>query len=155
MGYAATTIIMYGVPIDEHIAQKINTHEMNHDIFNDKEMYKNCFYRKDYPNSGHKQPTPVTPYSFHDFGGGDVFNPQMLSDGTDSRIHSNTFEQEHQHYLGIYIASKGYGYEDQINKFLKEIPKEAIENFNNSIQPLLDKYQVKETPDIQIIEQTW
>lgn len=156
MGYAATTVIMYGVAIDEDIAEQIHNNEMNEDgEFNGEKMYDNVYYRKNHQGSRHPQQEPVTQYSEHNLGMGYVFHPDMLSEDTDSRIHSNTFEPDHQHYLGIYIASKGYAYDDNIKEFIKNIPPEAVENFKNAIQPLLDKYGVTDEPDIQIINQVW
>jgi hypothetical protein len=156
MGYAATTIVMYGVAIDEDIAEQIKNNEMHEDDgFNDEKMYDNIFYRKNHEGNRYPQNEPITQYSEHDKGMGEVFYPEMRSDGTDSRIASNTYEPGYQHYLGIYIASKGYAYDDRINQFVKKVPQEAVENFKNAIQPLLDKYGVTDEPDIQIINQTW
>jgi hypothetical protein len=155
MGYAQTTIIAYGIKIDEETAQQIYENEFNEDgEFEDVSLYQNIHYRKAYGGSN-QQNEPATPYSQHDDGSGStVFYPEMWSNGTDSRIESLRFNEGNQHYLGIYIASRGYGYSDDIN-FFKKAPQEAIQSFETGIRPLMEKYGIKGRPGIRIITQVW
>lgn len=161
MGYAATSIVMYGVAIDEKVAQSIKKQEMredNDELFSDDTMYSHNFYRQNHAKltPQYQQLTPITPYSEHVKGvEADVFSPKMLADDTDSRIHSLTYESGMQHYLGIYVASRGYGYQDDIIFFINHLPQEAMDNFQKVVKPLLEKYHISDTPEIHIITQTW
>src|SRR5690606_4817247 len=111
-----TTIVFYGIKINEGLAQKLVEQldpQESGEIF-----IPSCpqIFRKVAPSDPrYPQKYPVTNYADHDEGVESlVFCPQILSEDTDSRIHSLMVEPGHQHYFGIYIASKGYAFQDQI-----------------------------------------
>lgn len=171
MGYGKVSIVLYAVEIPEDIAAKIfrdNNNDDDEDYDEDDEddedydedeeevllFCKSKHYRKSTDN----QRLPVTTYAAHDTGssGSEVFYPIMVADGADSRIDLMEYMPGATHYLGIYIASKGYAYTDKINYFLNNpIPPEAIVNFNESIQPLLEQYGIVEKPQIVLAQQVW
>ena len=151
MSYADTKIVIYGVKINSDIAKKIYESELNEDgelSCNDPEF---MFHRKE-----EDQLFPITPYEQHDDGyDSTVFNVDLWSEGTDSRIHNNKYQPKRQHYLGIYIASSGYAYTDNIKYFLKSTPLEALRNFEMLVEPLLKKYEIKEDPEVYTVNQVW
>lgn len=161
MSYAATTIVVWGIRVNEDIAEKIYNELTQND---DSEAIINMepsdrYLRKmtsNYKRNIQQKYYNISPYSQHDSGyGSEVFEPRLFSDGTDSRIDSLTFDLGYNHVLGIYVASKGYAYNDKIESFIKSVPQEAKNNFEKYIKPILDKYNIKEQPDIVIVNQTW
>lgn len=158
MGYAATDIVLYGVEISEDVAQKIFENELNED-YEFSQPDDSFFYRQVLEHSRERYPQrqPVSPYKAHCSGiGSSVFYLDLLSDGTDSRIETNKFDPGYNHFFGIYIASKGYAYSDDIKYFIRNTPKEAVELFNRLALPILQKYGVEDiSPDIQLVNQVW
>jgi hypothetical protein len=61
----------------------------------------------------------------------------MYSEGTDSRIHNNTYEEGYNHVLGLYVASNGYAYSDNLEDFMTP-NMYYISNYDKYIKPLLD-----------------
>lgn len=160
MGYASTSIVIYGLKISEDIAKKIYAEEIdkNEGVFKDKNLYKGIYFRK-LPLSkldNHKQLTPVTPYKHHDEGiDSFVFYPKMWAGEADSRVNSLIYEPMKQHYLGIFIGSNGYAYNDKILHLIRKPPREAIQNFKDCIKPLMSKYRIMEEPDVILVNQVW
>jgi hypothetical protein len=160
MGYASTSIVVYGVKISEDIAKKIYTEEFdkNEGMFKDDNFYNGIYFRK-LPMSNinsNQQLTPVTPYKHHDEGTDSfVFYPKMWAGEADSRVDSLIYEPMKQHYLGIFIGSNGYAYNDKILHLIRKPPKEAIKNFEDSLRPLMSKYRIIEEPEVRVISQVW
>ena len=144
MGYAATTILVYGIRISSEDAKKI---------------YEDC--REDFREVG-------TMY----FDANDIqlekrensqwnlrprerYFPNMYSEETDSRIHNLKFEEGYSHVVGIYMASKGYAYNDVIEDYLS--PNQMCEdNYNKYIVPMLDALGIeKQEPKVLIVNQVW
>lgn len=159
MGYAAVDILIYGIAVDEDVAAAIYEKEfdLNTGSFKEELEAKRIMARPVRPGDKPSDPNlPTSPYG-HDFGlRSVVFNIDLVSEGTDSRIHDNNFEPGHQHYIGIFVASNGYAYNDPLVPFIRKVPNEVIDNFNESVVPLLLRYGVTEiSPDIHIVNQTW
>lgn len=172
MGYASTDVIVYGVPVSEEIAEKLYQRFVGKEFLDDNEEQENpnftgdfyipntehlFYFRKLYEGDKHTQQEPITPYKQHSTGGinSHIFYPTLISEGTDSRIDNLIFDSGYQHYFGIYVASKGYGYYDEIKSFIRKTPQEAIDNFNQAILPILKEYHVDIEPDTHIVNQTW
>ena len=160
MGYARTNIIIYGVKISDELANKIFNKYFSEDTeyieFSQDDL---IYYRKqseDCSNKGLIQLTPISPYKQHDDGtyGSPALFPTMLSEKTDSRIHSLLYDKGFDHVIGIQIASNGYAYEDDIEYFMKNIPKEVISEFNNTIMTVLEEYNINASPQIHLVTQT-
>lgn len=166
MGYQATNIVLYGVELTAAEAAKI------FDEFNDEEegLSFSSFEKKDYwrvrpvgeyfknrPN--YVEPDlPFTPYKQHDNGSGKsvVFDMQLLSEGTDSRIESLGYEEGYPHFLGIYIASEGYAYSDDEVFFIQNCPEEAKNAFELNVRPFIEKMNIGDKfPKVRVVHQTW
>lgn len=157
MGYQMTKILIYGIQIPELAAKRLQEKFSPEDgCFFIKS--KKSFSRKlgEYSISkGETQNYPITPYKQHDDGQEEVFHPTLISDGTDSRIHSLEYDEGFDHYVGIFIASNGYGYLDKVNYFLKNPPPEAVIAFNEDLLPILKTLNVELEPELLILNQMW
>lgn len=160
MGYQATTIFLFGVPLTQVQAELINQKYLNAEgeIMIPPGTTPTIYFRKlnDYFLRKTPQPEPVTPYVAHAEGcGSTVFNPQLISDGTDSRCDSLIFDPNYNHYLGIYIGSKGYGYQDNLGALGNAVPAEVIENFVQILAPICVELVIDEAPQLHVVNQTW
>lgn len=169
MGYAPTAIVVYGVKIsDPALAENIFNYlyaKLNKNEDDDIEGLflcdpKHTYYRKisSYDvQRGRSQKLPQTPYSQHNDGtsGSTVMYPSMFGENADSRIDNLDFMPDNDNYLGIYVASKGYAYHDDISYFLKNIPMEVVENFKLYIQPILDDFKISDVAEVHICNQVW
>ena len=162
MGYASTSIVVYGVKIGEDVAKKIYEEEFdkNEGMFKDDNFYNGIYFRKlpigNGNINGHQQLTPVTPYKHHGEGTDSfVFYPKMWAGEADSRVDCLIYEPMKQHYLGIFIGSNGYAYNDKILHLIRKPPKEAIKNFEDCLRSLMNKYRIIEEPEVRVINQVW
>jgi hypothetical protein len=160
MSYESTMVVLYGIKISEEIARKIYENEFDkaEGTFKNQDMYKNVLFRRLSQNQNNegKQLTPVSPYKHHCEGTDSfVFYPKMWADNVDSRTNSLIYQPTRQHYLGIYVGSNGYAYKDKILHFIRKPPREAIQNFQDCIRPLMSKYNILEEPDVQVVNQVW
>lgn len=172
MGYAPTAIVVYGVKIsDPVLAQRIYDFLMNQpsrsknkDNEDECSLFvcdpKHVYHRKitSYDiQRGRTQKLPLTPYIQHDQGttGSNVMYPSMFSDNADSRVDDLWFIPNGINYLGIYVGSKGYAYQDNISYFLQNIPVEVIENFRLYIQPILNHFKISDVGEVHICSQVW
>jgi len=57
--------------------------------------------------------------------------------------------------FGVYIASNGYAYNDDLAHFNQEGQTRYVNNFNIYCRPILEKYNVHTTPVVMEMEQTW
>lgn len=55
------------------------------------------------------------------------------------------------HYFGICLADSGFG--DKVGAF-REIPQEAIDNYKKYAMPILERYGIKDEPELVIVQQT-
>lgn len=158
MGYASTSIILYGVKLSEEQAEQIYEDYFDNEGLAD--LPSTPYFRiiTDYEiQKGRVQQYPISPYAQHSKGslGSSVFDTQLLSNGSDSRMDNQSYDEGMDHYFGIYVASTGYGYEDTFNYFLNNIPQEAIDNYNNHVMDILKKYNIEENPSIEVVNQMW
>ncbi len=142
MGYGATAILVYGIKVSSEDAKKI---------------YEDC--KEDFEGVG------TMYYITEDVLEEEIHHPQrkirhryyptMYSEGTDSRIHNLEFEERFNHVVGLYIASKGYAYNDNIEDYLT--PNQMCEdNYNKYIVPMLEDLGIeKKEPKILIVNQVW
>lgn len=146
MSYTVTTIVFFGIELSQEEAKRI------------KQKY---FSEEFFPSEGNYDPLDFTDDTVHNQSGVNTGRnrernmPQMLADGTDSRIHNMDYEEGHQHYIGIYLASKGYAYNDKIKDFMKVPSEKAVQNFEKYIRPILIAEGIEKEPDIEIVTQTW
>ncbi len=160
MGYALTNIVVFGVKLTEAEAESIyNKSCTEEDGFKeDKSLLR---YRRVEDHNkdryGVKDGCCVTSYKQHDSGiGSVVFDTQMWSDGTDSRSDSLDFESGYEHYLGVYVASDGYAYGDDIVYFIKNPPPEALLAFEHNVKPILEEMGIEDkVPQWYMLRQTW
>lgn len=141
MGYAATTILVYGIRISNEDAKKI------YEAFVDEEgefQYDENDILLEERHHPHRKIRPRERYY-----------PNMYSEGTDSRIHDLLLEDGFEHVIGLYIASKGYAYNDVIEDYLS--PNQMCEdNYNKYIVPMLDALGIeKQEPKVLIVNQVW
>lgn len=143
MGYAATTILVYGIRLDSIQAQEVYDHlQETDDLFeSDGEISMD-------PNDSLIEP------SVGKFRPRTRYYPNMYSEGTDSRIHDNTYEEGYDHVIGLYVASNGYAYNDLLEDYL--VPNEDYtKNYDKYIQPILDSIGIDGRPKMIIINQVW
>jgi hypothetical protein len=144
MGYAATTILVYGIRISSEDAKKIYE-----DCKEDFQEVGTMFYSTDdiLLEERHHPHRRIRPR--------ERYYPNMYSEGTDSRIHDLKFEEGYSHVVGLYVASKGYAYNDNIEDYL--MPNQMCEdNYNKYIVPMLEELEIeKQEPKILIVNQVW
>lgn len=85
-----------------------------------------------------------------------IFYPELLSEGTDSRIHSLHLEEDDEepecYYFGIYVGSKGYAHNDNIKQILKNpIPQQVIDNWHKYCQ----HHFPGKSPEYHLCNQVW
>lgn len=146
MGYSATTIIVYGVRISHDEAKELCSTipglEEGVNIGGIEAPENGLWQRND------------AKFALR-YGQRQIFNVELLSEGTDSRVHSlhleNDDEQPESYCFGVYCGSKGYAYMDNIEKVLQNpVPQEAIDAWNAHCG-----FYVKEQPSFLICNQTW
>lgn len=152
MGYAQTTIIIWGVELadDEakRIYDKLNKDFENREDDDDGELIpfdvKDC----------------ITDEVSYNRRGVDVFRkrdiPQLLADGTDSRIDNLCYtERAERHVIGIYTASKGYAHSDKIEDYIPGPKQRTLDNYEKYILTILKEEGIERKPAIQIVSQVW
>jgi hypothetical protein len=168
MGYAQTSIVFYGVEIPAKVAEKIfNDPKLQAENQNpDWEGFRipgpRVYRALDVSDPKSKQlvqPTPASPYPAHESCAMEyeVIYPTLISDGSDSRIHNLQCDTEDgcPTYLGVFIASKGYAFQDKIAYFVKNLPPEAVNIFQVAVAPILAQYGITSAPEVHIIQQVW
>jgi len=152
MGYALTKILLYGIEVPEEVAER---------IYNDPDCYDEgeCIILEAPYEAGVLKSIKHEPWMAQD-DDNSRYEVELLSDGTDSRIESLTFEPGFQHYFGVSLAFKGYGSDDNLSgKFHHPVTAkhpEAIDRWSKYALPILLKH-MKEVPkpDLHTIGQTW
>lgn len=148
MGYASTDIVFYGVLINFEKAEKLQP--------------------KIYTEDGNMDPAPGMPdgqdlgYGYNQYAG----TVQIMADGADSCIdqchgcycpeepeYEYIGARQFQYAFGIFIASKGYAYGNNIVKAIKNEPSEKVKAlWDKHCAPLLTKDENR--PEIIQINQT-
>lgn len=144
MSYATTVIVMYGVSLTLEQAKKV---------------YEKYFIEGEDLKYDTKD-TLTEEVSYVHRVTGPVYRernmPQMVSEGSDSRIHSLAYDEDcSDHVLGIYVASKGYTYTDNIEEHIQNMGGKTFENFDKYIRPILEDQGIKEEPKMRIVTQVW
>jgi hypothetical protein len=149
MGYAATTILVYGVRLSPEQGKRVFDYmNDNFESFRDDRMF-------DYDCDN----LLVEPG--RDLGNGrkagdrERYDPRMFSEGTDSRIHDLGYEPGYNAVVGLYVASKGYAYSDNLEDFFTPDPRYTV-NFDRYILPILQELGIEvDPPKILIVNQVW
>lgn len=142
MGYAKTLIIIWGVSLTPEQAKKIYEKYFSEGEF-EYDVKDTLTEEIAYEHRG----TPI--YRERNM-------PQMVADGADSRIDDLSYSKESDdHVLGIYVASKGYAYTDNIEEHIKNIGGKTFENFDKYIKPILQEEGISEEPKMRIMNQVW
>ncbi len=80
----------------------------------------------------------------------------LFSIDADTRSESLRFNEGKNSVFGVYLASNGYAYEDDVNSYTSTLDKRAIANFENYCWPVLRFLHIPhQNPDIHHIIQTW
>lgn len=137
MGYANTTIVMYGVRLSSEDAKKI------FDKFYDEDEYEYTDSLIEYSDED-----VITDIDRH------RYYPNLVSEKTDSRIHCLEYEEGYSHVFGLHIASNGYAYSDELENFMT-INDMCTNNFNKYCKPVLDEFNINLEPKILITSQVW
>lgn len=150
-------IAAYAIPLEHSIARKIYenhfneeymsfaSNALNFDNMSDEDIDAElCGLNAE--ESVHKAHSDIEHF---------VYSVELLTDN--SNIYqevSTTFDENENidHYFGILLGDTSYG--DSLNKFQNDIPQEAIDNYNNFVLPILEKYGVKGNPQLVIVQQT-
>lgn len=152
MGYAATNTIIYGVKLTTERVQKIFEKEIKEAEEKD-ECIGDHFY-KIIPNSDLIcEPNSYRPEDRR--YDRKRFYVKMLTPDADSRINNLAFDPEVSdiHYFGIYCATNGYAYSDNIKEYLINTPDKAKENFDKYVLPILAKHGIETSPETHIVLQ--
>jgi hypothetical protein len=84
-----------------------------------------------------------------------VFNLAMLTHSENFHADIDLIYDKNEkipHYFGIVVADTGMG--DKVSAFTNNIPQEAIDNFKEYAEPILNKYGIINTvPKLEIIQQ--
>ena len=83
---------------------------------------------------------------------GTVYYVDLLSDDSHAAVNSTHYDEGHEHYLGIFIGSKGWG--DNVSKLAQHIPQEAIDNYNKYVIPILKEFGIDGSPAVHLLNQT-
>lgn len=144
MGYANTTVILFGVELSNEQAKKIYEERLE-----DTE-------EGNFPYEPEDCITTEVMYTHHEKPVYKERNiPQMLADGADSRIDNMVYSDDsNRHVIGVHLASRGYACDDKIEDFLTPSEK-AISNFNKYILPILNEENIETKPKIIIFSQVW
>jgi len=149
MGYAATTIVMYGVRLDTNDAKRFFDYMLdNYESFRDDRVFdldeEDLLIEPDEILSNGRK-----------IKGRARYEPQMLADDADSRIHEMAYERGHSSVVGLFIASRGYAWSDPLEDFMSP-DKRYTQNFEKYVQPILDALGIKsEPPKIILVNQVW
>lgn len=167
MSYQATTIVLYGVKLNGEETEKLRNYIApglsNEDcvplekairkIVPDSEISRIHYY-PGIPNSVNNMDAPgnirTSPREYH--------FPEVLSDNSDSRIHTLQFDMDEgidTHYFGIYCGSRGYAYADEIEEIINNLPEKAEDNFELYCKSVLEGIGITSTPKIHLVTQTW
>ena len=105
MGYAHTTILIYGVRLNPEESDKV------WELIKDKENIDNgdieIIPKKEIQKDPWFESNGIQQYI-------ERYKPVLRSDGSDSRVDSNMYDEGFEHILGLEIASNGYGCDDDI-----------------------------------------
>jgi hypothetical protein len=126
MGYANTTMAIYGIKLTKAQAKKIA--ETLEPI-----CEEGCGIYLETPDK--------------------YLQIEIFSENTDSRVHSLGYEDGYSHVFGINYASNGYACDDDIVKAVKKVPKKAIDLYEEYAVKFLDSLKIKTKPDVLIINQ--
>ncbi len=142
MGYAVTDIAVYGVELSSEDARKV------YDYLNGK-----------FDGEGYEVGSRLIPESdmiARKSGVGHKYYAEMWSHNTDGRGASLHYQPNFKHSLGIYMGSKGYGYQDRISSVLNRVPKIAPRNFEKYILPILQQCGI-EVGEVKphVVVQVW
>ena len=136
IGYANTTILIYGIKIEEDIAKKIYD-SIGGEGFEEEiaKIIPESEIRKD-PSFVHNDKQYYN----------DRFVPNLFSLNTDSRVHSLKYDEGFEHIFGLDIAQNGYGRDDDIANFIqdKSVAEKAKGIFDKYIIPFLNKNDLKD-----------
>lgn len=157
MGYAPVSIVMYGLEVSEEVAEAIYERFGNNgDSLNIPGKENFIFHRigDRYFRRGAPQQQPITPYTQHQ-PNGKVFYPSLVSEGAHSSAESLEFNPGSDHFFGIFIASRGYGHQDNTNYFMQNLPPEAVRAFDNLIAPILREMRINAAPQLLVTQQIW
>lgn len=121
MGYALTTIAYFGVELSpdeaELVFEALVQANMQADLTLDRK--------------GAEQATTEAMYPYANGA------TMLASDGSDSRIDNLVLDKGRKHGLGIKLASRGYGCNDNIATALRRIAKRTIARFEAELGPVL------------------
>jgi hypothetical protein len=132
MGYASTTIALFGIRLtDTEILEELN------DLFMEEKSSLKFPKENEHPYR---------------------YQIQIMGEDTDSRIHLNHGYEEdaHEHVFGIFLASRGYAWSDEISDYTTNINPLVMERWKSHCVPLLNKIGIKEPkPEVHFITQVW
>lgn len=160
MGYASTIILIWGIKLSESQAEKVNELFTQHDdgegrckLVPDKFLLQRDYtpHRDDLKAAN----TPISRGMGHDKGNDFIFRAELVSDGTDSRCDSLTYDEGYEHVVGILIGSKGYAYTDNLTLLMKSGAEKAKRNYEQFLKPELEKLGITDVPDFQFVTQVW
>jgi len=163
MGYAATTIVIWGIQVNGNQARKMIA--LSHQCMSEYHDQQSCVITDECHHCGpfskctdpEKHDTVIKGKPWcHDFNINNDEDIDFFADGADSRIHSLHYDSEFDQFtFGIKYAANGYGCNDNIGKACQNVPLNVKEEWEKFCQPLLDKLRIQKKPDLQVINQTW
>lgn len=145
MGYVQTIIVTYGVRLNPDESKMVYDKLNEDELVIDGQMVYDTDDCQQVLSMVHRDRNY---YRYR-------YRPTLLSEETDSRIHSNFYEPYYDHVFGLHIASKGYAYDDTIEDFM-ESNEITEDNFNKYCKPILDELDIEYgDPQILIVSQVW
>lgn len=151
MGYANTSILIYGIKIkgEEYLGLQLDNAKLLYDKFkvgehNDINSYPKINKIVPIKELQRKKQTTGNGYIYYV----DRYFSQLLSIGTDSRSDDLFYEKGCDHIFGLEIASNGYGTNDDIADFINpKVKKRAKTLFDKYLKPILKDIGLKDIKD--------
>lgn len=157
MGYASTTIVLYGTALSAEQAQKVYDYVAENP---DALMHADVVWRRLSANAPERfvQKKPIASMQYDEGLDSCVLDVQLLSDQTDGRVHDLQMELGFASYFGIYAGSKGYAYQDDISSIVRSDPQRLDALFQKHAHPILKRVGIDPKQcqaQLHLLNQVW
>jgi hypothetical protein len=160
MNYEQTTILMWGVNVPVHLAKLFyltffDIHE-HHFLRMMNEM--DCYHREINSHLHHMelQQFPLSPYYKHDFGMNyPVLHVDCRTKNGNSHQNNLYYQDNHEHIIGIHVASHGNHFQDNLEYFKTSLPEQVEYNYYKYVQPWLKEHEIFTKAEFHEILQVW
>lgn len=160
MGHEQTTILMWGIRVPAPLAHLFYLtffdHHEHHFINMMNEI--DCYHREINSHLHHieLQQFPLSPYYKHDFGMNyPILHVDCRANLANSHVNNLHYLDNHQHVIGIHVASHGNYFQDNLDYFKHNLPEQAQYNYQQYLKPWFKEQNIATLPDFHEIQQIW